>query len=166
MAPGNKIKRFHIPLIVYSPLLKQEKTFASLAVHSNITPTLLNYLAANYNFDFPDEMPFISGPLRFDSTFSSNLDVALTRSKNEIRDYVDGEYFLSDDRLYKILPGLNLEPLQNETIKKNVIEKLKRFKAKNTFACDHNRVDKRSAPKLAPFTFSASEQRIQDDLKI
>ncbi|SKC84151.1 LTA synthase family protein [Ohtaekwangia koreensis] len=166
MAPGNKIKRFHIPLIVYSPLLKQEKKFASLAVHSNITPTLLNYLAANYNFDFPDEMPFISGPLHFDSTFSSNLDVALTRSKNEIRDYVDGEYFLSDDRLYKILPGLNLEPIQNETIKKNVIEKLKRFKAKNTFACDHNRVDKRSAPKLVLFTFSASEQQILDDLKI
>lgn len=167
MPPDNKIKRFHVPLILYSPLLKQSKTFASLAVHSNITPTLLGHLASRYTLNFPKEMPFISGPLLLDTTFSSNLDLALIRNKNEIREYIQGTYFLSDNRLYTIQPGLELEPAENNPIKKTLAEKLKRFKVNSAFACDNNRVDKRASPsKPVMFTFTSAEQQLLEDIHI
>lgn len=167
MPPDNKIKRFHVPLILYSPLLTQPQTFASLAVHANITPTLLNHLATNYALHFPEEMPFIAGPLSVDTTFTSNLDLALIRNKNEIREYVQGTYFLSDNRLYTIQPGLELEPAEDNLIKKTLVEKLKRFKVNSAFACDNNRVDKRASPsKPVLFVFTAHEQHMLEDVHI
>lgn len=167
MPPDNKIKRFHVPLIVYSPLLKQSQTFASLAVHSNITPTLLNHLASQYTLHFPAEMPFISGPLSLDTAFSSNLDLALIRNKNEIREYVQGTYFLSDNRLYTIQPGLELESAEDNSTKKTLAEKLKRFKINSAFACDNNRVDKRASPsKPVMFTFTSREHQLLEDVHI
>lgn len=167
MPPDSKIKRFHVPLILYSPLLKQPQTFASLAVHSNITPTLLSHLATQYTLHFPTEMPFISGPLSLDTTFSSNLDLALIRNKNEIREYIQGIYFLSDNRLYTIQPGLELKPTEDNSIKKTLGEKLKRFKINSAFACDNNRLDKRASPsKPAMFTFTTPEQQLLEEIHI
>ncbi len=167
MPPGNKIKRFHVPLILYSPLLRQSQTFASLAVHANITPTLLNHLASQYTLHFPQEMPFIAGPLSLDTTFTSNLDLALIRNKNEIRDYIQGTYLLSDNRLYTIQPGLKLEPAEDNTVKKALAEKLKQFKINSAFACDNNRVDRRASPsKPVLFTFTAHEQQLLDEASI
>jgi tetratricopeptide (TPR) repeat protein len=167
MPPDNKIKRFHVPLILYSPLLTHTQTFASLAVHANITPTLLNHLATNYALDFPKEMPFIAGPLAVDTTFTSNLDLALIRNKNEIREYVQGTYFLSDNRLYTIQPGLELEPAEDNSVKKTLAEKLKRFKVNSAFACDNNRVDKRASPsKPVLFVFTNHEQQLLEDIQV
>lgn len=167
MPPDNKIKRFHVPLILYSPLLTRTQTFASLAVHANITPTLLSHLATNYALDFPKEMPFIAGPLATDTAFSSNLDLALIRNKNEIREYVQGTYLLSDNRLYTIQPGLALEPVEDNSMKKTLSEKLKRFKINSAFACDNNRVDKRASPsKPVLFAFTAHEQQLLEDTHV
>ena len=139
----NKMKRFHVPLIIYSPLLKQPESFSSMAIHSDITPSLLNFLSNQYGLDFPQDMPFISGPLAADKSFSSELDIALIRNKNGTNDYVEGEYLLSDDRLYTILPNLDLEPTINEQVKTRLIEKLKKFKSNSIYACDNNRLDKK-----------------------
>lgn len=167
MPPDNKIKRFHVPLILYSPLLTQAQTFASLAVHSNITPTLLNHLTSRYTLHFPAEMPFISGPLSLDTAFSSDLDLALIRNKNEIRDYIQGTYFLSDNRLYTIQPGLHLEPAADNAVKQMLVEKLRHFKINSVFACDNNRVDKRASPfKPVLFTFTAHERKLLEDIPL
>jgi tetratricopeptide (TPR) repeat protein len=114
-----------------------------MAIHSDITPSLLNFLSNQYGLDFPQDMPFISGPLAADKSFSSELDIALIRNKNGTNDYVEGEYLLSDDRLYTILPNLDLEPTINEQVKTRLIEKLKKFKSNSIYACDNNRLDKK-----------------------
>jgi lipoteichoic acid synthase len=167
MPPDNQIKRFHVPLILYSPLLKRPQNFAALAIHSNITPTLLNHLVSRYTLKFPEEMPFISGPLSTDTAFTSNLDLALIRNKNEIREYIEGTYFLSDNRLYAIKTGLELELVEDNSLKKSLAEKLKRFKISSAFACDNNRVDKRASPsKPVLFTFTAHEQQLLEDVPV
>ena len=158
LPPHEKIDRFHVPLIIYSPLLSQPESFSSLAIHSDITPSLLNLLSSDYGLRFPEQMPFISGPLSTDTKFSSNLDLALIRNKNETIDYVEGNYFLSGERLYKIHPNMELEPLQDSDIKKRLVKKLKVFKANTLYACNNNQLDKRPPTHRISLQTTKAEQ--------
>ena len=36
-----KIDRYHVPLIIYSPLLKQPAQFESISTHFDITPSVI-----------------------------------------------------------------------------------------------------------------------------
>ena len=140
----SKLNRFHVPMIIFSPLLKEPHTFSSLAVHSDITPSILGLLSMQYGYEFPAEMPFLSGPLSTSTEFSSTLDLALIRNKNGTNDYLEGEYLLSDQRLYKILPNLVLKSFSDETIKNRLAGKLKQFKVNAVDACENNRLDKKA----------------------
>ena len=41
LPPHEKIDRYHVPLIIYSPLLSKPESFSSLAIHSDITPAFV-----------------------------------------------------------------------------------------------------------------------------
>lgn len=142
LPPDSRIDRFHVPLIVYSPLIKAPHTFSGLAVHSDILPSILSLLTGLYGFEFPDRMPFLSGPISTSTAFSSQLDLALIRYKNGTNDYIEGEYFLSGDRLYRILPDLALRSADDPITKQRLAEKLKAFKARTQYACEENRLAK------------------------
>lgn len=160
MPSENKIKRFHVPLIVYSPLIAKPHVFSSLAIHSAITPTLLGLLHDKSSLRFPDEMPFISEALVADSLLSSNLDLPLIRNKNSVTEYVEGNYFLSDDRLYTIEDNLTLNPLSNPEVKARLKKKLADFQRKSIFALDNNRLDKvQSGHKANAFVLTKEEEQ-------
>jgi hypothetical protein len=160
MKQDTRIDRFHVPLIIYSSLVKTSKKFSSLNVHASVTPTLLGWFTESYKKEFPKKMPFIAGPLSFKTDFSSNLDVALIRSKNETIDYINGTDFLSGNQLYKIQPNLDLEPWNNSDVKKSLIKKLSEFKSKASFAMRNDRLDKPNHPTLLD-VFSLSEDENQ-----
>jgi tetratricopeptide (TPR) repeat protein len=146
MPSDNPLERFHVPLMIYSPLIKSAHTFSSLALHSSITPTLLSLLQEDYGMSFPAEMPFISKPLLTDSTLSSNLDVAMIRNKNSIKEYIEGNYFLSDDKLYRIESDLSLTAIHQPVDRSRLQKKLVDFQNRSTFALNKNRLDKPAIP--------------------
>jgi lipoteichoic acid synthase len=156
----SKIDRYHVPLIIYSPLATANKSFGAVGVHSSITPTLLSLMKAQYGLELPNEMPFISGPLSTAERFSSDLSIALIRNKNELKDYIEGDYFLSEERLYKIGPHLSIQPEVNEKIKKQLGDKLKQFTRRLIYVCESNQWDKKASPfHRVAFSFSPSENK-------
>ncbi|MGC4022333.1 MAG: sulfatase-like hydrolase/transferase [Cyclobacteriaceae bacterium] len=156
--PSNKLSRFHVPLIIYSPLLKQPVQFKSLVTHSSVTPSLLSLLK-NYGLTFPSEMPFISDSLSTSSHFSSNVDIALIRNKNETIDYIEGTHFLSEGRLFEIQPNFDLEPVADSEVSLRLKQKLKNFKAKSIHAIENNRLDKSTFTAKNKFVFAPDESK-------
>ncbi|MBT1700745.1 sulfatase-like hydrolase/transferase [Fulvivirgaceae bacterium PWU4] len=155
-----RLSRFHVPIIIYSPLLRQPETFGSMAVHSDIMPALLGLLRSEYGMKFPEKMPFISKTLDVKRELSATLDLALIRNKGEINDYVDGLHFLSEGRLFQITPDLGLEPVRNDALQHTLQEKLQLFKNRSVYAVEHNRVDTvASGHKLQLFTFTEHEEK-------
>ncbi len=158
---ASRIDRYHVPLIVYSPLLKEPKSFLSLSTHSDITPSILSMLSTGYSLGFPPEVTFLSQPLSTGASFSGDRDVALIRSKNTTEDYLYGEYFLSGDRLFKILPGLQLQPEDNDDVKKKIRQKLAGFKTKSIAALEGNHLyGALKERKSLPFRLSAKDEEI------
>ncbi|MGZ3822799.1 MAG: LTA synthase family protein, partial [Mucilaginibacter sp.] len=50
---SDKIDRFHVPLIIYSPMLKRTAQMSSVSTHFDISPSLLAYLKHNYKTKGP-----------------------------------------------------------------------------------------------------------------
>ena len=55
----NKIDRYHVPLIIYSPLLKRTAQFASISTHFDIAPSLLAFLHHNFALKVPSQASWL-----------------------------------------------------------------------------------------------------------
>ncbi len=167
----NKLSRFHVPLIIYSPLLKKAETFSNITTHADVTPAILNLLHSKYQIKLPDSVSFISSSEMVSKDFSSSLDLGLIRNKNETMDYIEGKFMLSENRLYEITPTLDLEPIHDDKKLHQLSEKLKAFNGKSLFACERNQLIKETnvgSPNVFKFTkdeedfFNANEVEKSD----
>lgn len=78
------------------------------------------------------------------------------RTKNNMTDYLSGEYFISDDQLYKLYEGMLLGEVKNSGIKEQLSEEFESFKARNDYVTSENKL----------IELSESQKRDLDDLNI
>lgn len=97
----SKIDRYHVPLIIYSPLLKSAKTFRKVVSHFDVAPTFLAYYKNNYQLKTPSTVAWVGKGLSEDSNLS-NQGYAIMQSKNQLVDFVKGKYHLNDRQLYQL----------------------------------------------------------------
>ncbi|MEP1257172.1 MAG: LTA synthase family protein, partial [Algoriphagus sp.] len=63
----------------------------------------------------------------------SKIAMPLMRNKNQLLEYINGEYFLSDDQLFVITDGLNIDPVEDQNIKNKLTGEFEDFKNKNNY---------------------------------
>lgn len=141
----SKIERFHVPLIVFSPLVRQPQMFSSVSSHLDVTPTILALLKERYRMRVPDDAHWLGDGIDTAREFRNIHAMPFMRVKEEIADYLDGPYFLSDDRLYRLLPGLGIEETEDPVQSDSLRRKLEHFRQVNAFVIDRNRLMPRSA---------------------
>lgn len=158
---ANRIDRFHVPLIVFSAKLKRPQTFLSVNTHHDVTPTLLSFLRHQTGMKFPSKVHWLGSLMDTTVAFHSTRSVALMRNKNELIDYIDGEYFLSGNISYRITPKFEMEQLEdNSNEGKRMKQKLASFKDINSYVFANNRIydDSMLANPRQEFTFTSIEK--------
>ncbi len=128
---STKIDRYHVPLIIYSPLLKRTQKFKAINTHFDITPSLLSFLHHQYNFKVPQEATWMGSGLDTAHNFRNIHAYPLMQTKNDITDFIMDEYMLHNDDLYKISDKMYLDPIQNDKEKGKLKAAFARFKQKN-----------------------------------
>ena len=141
MPETSPLARFHVPLIMFTPGLPAPQVLQGITSHAAVTPTLLAHLHSAYGLNFPDELPFVCGPVPSTTTFGSNLDMALMRNKNEPLDYIQGTNLMAQGRLYRIGPGLTLEPFSDATTRNALLAKARDYESRTLVAWEHNHLD-------------------------
>lgn len=136
----NRLQRFHVPFMIYSPMIKKPMVNEQLITHAQVTPTLLSYLHQTYQIAVPEQNSFIAPTFPVAAGFGSSLDIPLMRNKNEMEEYISALHLLSDGRVFQIEKGLALTPLENNTLKTTLLEKLELFKRKSNVAMNENRL--------------------------
>lgn len=126
----SKIDRYHVPLIIYSPLLKAPHTFHNQVTHFDVTPSLLAFYRENYRIQTPTEVTWIGKGLDVGTSAKSN-GAAMMQSKNQLIDFVYGDYHLSDGQLYKLDAHLNEDPIVDESSRQLLSNHFNTFKQKN-----------------------------------
>jgi uncharacterized sulfatase len=137
---SSQIDRFHVPLVIYSPMLKKAEKFSSMVTHFDLTPSLIAMLNGAKFIKRPTVASWIGHGLDNSVEFRNLQTYPLMRNKNEILDLLSEDQFLSVQTLYQISADLNIDPIENETRQILMKDELDNFIRKNNFACKNNKL--------------------------
>ena len=128
---STKIDRFHVPLIIFSPMLKRTASIQSISSQLDITPSLLAFLKKNYHLDVPSTAAWVGTGLDTDPSFRNIHSYPLKHTKTDLIDYISGMYFIDQDTLFSIGKSLDLEPIQDEGKKNELLAEFNHYKSLN-----------------------------------
>lgn len=137
---STQIDRFHVPLVIYSPLLKKAQKFSSVVSHFDIAPSFLAFLQHNYGIKQPSVSAWIGHGLDTEPSYRNIRSFPMMRNKNEFLDFIDGDNFLGDKTLYHVLENLGIDPISDRTIKDDIQNKFENFRKVNLYVTRNNRI--------------------------
>ena len=137
----NSYQRYRTPIIIYSPLLKQPKTFHSVNTHLDATAALLAFLHQNYHIELPKQNAFIGRTLDTATCFRNTQPVVFMDGSRIISDILYENYFLLGEKtLFKVHENDVLERVENDALKEKMYAMLQNFKVLNTYCCSNNKL--------------------------
>ncbi|MCX6204951.1 MAG: LTA synthase family protein, partial [Bacteroidetes bacterium] len=128
---SSKIDRYHVPLIIYSPLLNRRAKFSSVSTHFDITPTLLAWLKHSYKLQIPDTVSWMGTGLDTTRSFRNTHAYPLMQTKTDIIDFIQGEWLINANILYRINNKMGLTLEDNKSKENELKAGFERFKSKN-----------------------------------
>ena len=135
---STQIDRFHVPLIIFSPMLKSAEKFSSVVSHLDFTPSVVAFLKSKYGMKFPSLVPWLGQGFDSLATFRNTRSIPFIRTKSEIIDYLDREYFIVNDQLFKLSENMALVNMTDEKKQTEIQRKFDKFKTDNLKACYGN----------------------------
>ena len=136
----DKLCRFHVPLYIFSPMLKNPETFKSVSSHWDVTPSLLAFLMNNYKFNTLEETAWMGDGLDTAKQFRNIHKIPLMRYKGSINDFMYKDYLYSDGALYKINENFGTYKVNEEALKAAMADSLLKFKRLNAYVTQQNKI--------------------------
>lgn len=136
----DKLCRFHVPLYIYSPMLKRPEKFKSISSHLDVTPSLLSFLMHNYKFNDLGETAWLGKGLDTARYFRNIHKIPLMRYKGNINDFVYKDYLYSDGELFKINEDFGTYKVKEEELIKRIADSLLEFKKMNIYITQRNKI--------------------------
>lgn len=127
----DKIDRYHVPLIVYSPMLKRTSQIASVSTHFDITPSLLAYLKRHYHIKSPRLVSWMGQGLDTTISFRNIHSYPLIQTKTDMVDFIRGDYHINGNTLFKLSPDLSETAVQDEEKLNELKHAFEQFKNSN-----------------------------------
>lgn len=128
---STKIDRYHVPLIIFSPMLRRTAIFESISTHFDVTPSVLMWLKNSYGIKLPAMTHWMGDGLDTNRSFRNIHAYPLMQTKSTLIDFIMGEYMLNDNNLFHITPTMYLNPEQNPAKSQQLDGEFNIFKRKN-----------------------------------
>lgn len=133
----NSISRFHVPLIMYSPMLKKTRKMSSISSHFDVTPSILALLDNAYEMKMPKKVAWMGGALDMETAFRSTKNIPLMRNKNELKEYISNEKLYTNGDIMELDENMDI----SSTFGGSAVEKsLERFKSVNHYVTTENKI--------------------------
>ncbi len=116
LAPNNPLMKYHIPLILYSPLLVTNKSMNSVVSHLDITPTINAYLSKNYHYTTSPQCHWLGTTLDTSNTFLCKKDLAFMLNNRDVIDFLSDTMMISGNRLFHVNSDLSVIPTENNAV--------------------------------------------------
>ncbi|WP_347374470.1 sulfatase-like hydrolase/transferase [Aequorivita sp. Q41] len=140
IAMKDKLCRYHVPLLMYSPMLKKAEKFKSVSSHWDVTPSLLSYLTHNHKFKPLEETAWMGKGLDTVKTFRNLNSIPLMRYKGDLNDIIYKEYLFSGNELYKINERFETSKIEDAAILKTITDSLMAFKTMNAYVTQREKI--------------------------
>jgi uncharacterized sulfatase len=127
---NTNVERFYVPLIIYSPLLNRTASFKGVSSQLDITPTLLTYMANEYNLKKPTSKSWVGSNLDTSRFFNSIKFIPMKRNKTEFVDYIDRGVFHSKGQYFRLNDQMLLSESDDKITERLADAKYEEFKRK------------------------------------
>jgi len=139
---NTRLERFHVPLIVASPMLRAPRLIGSVSSHFDIAPSLLAMLSHKYGLRTPSVVTWMGSGLDVEPEFRNVHSLPLQQTKTDLKDYIAGEYYLAQGQLYRLSDGMRASEVDNPVALKRLISDFASFRDAN--------VAIENTPRLSP----------------
>ncbi|HLO42913.1 MAG TPA: sulfatase-like hydrolase/transferase [Leadbetterella sp.] len=136
----DEICRYHVPLIVHSPMLTKPEKFLGISSHMDIMPTILAMINNKYGEKNIEKVPWIGTGLSGALSFANEKNIPLSRHKGAVKDFISGSKFLSDKTLYEINEKFEISEISNDDEYNNIENKLVKFQEINNYVTQNNKI--------------------------
>jgi len=126
-----KIDRYHVPLLVFSPMLKRTAIMESVSTHFDIAPSLLAFMKNNYALKSPPVVTWMGHGLDTARSFRNIHDYPLIQTKSETVDFIMGEYHLNQNTLFRFDRSMQETTVNDPQMFNQVKAAFDNFKKKN-----------------------------------
>ena len=112
----NPIDNYHVPLIIWSPMLRESHRFPAVVTHRSITPSLLAYLKYTYGIKTPENVAWLNSGLDTCNNFRVNTFSPHFSDSRNLTGLTFGDKFITKDKTSTIdfsNGKLTLKPLNN-----------------------------------------------------
>lgn len=138
--PSDRIARYHVPFLVFSPMLRAPRHVGAVSSHFDVLPSLLAMLHRAYGMPVPERAPWLGSGLDTTTAFRHAHAVPLMRTKNELDEYLDGTLFLSGEQVYHLDSTFALSTLGDGASRAAASAALDRFRAINRYVTARDRL--------------------------
>ncbi len=128
---ATRVDRYHVPFIMYSPLLKRSAQFSSISSHLDVVPTLLNWLKS-YGVKPPALASWMGSGIDTAQNFRNIHAYPFIQTKLETVDFIMGNYWLSGEQLFQLQPNMNMQLVSDSKKEAQLKAAFDQFKIRNT----------------------------------
>lgn len=158
---GEHVDRYHVPLIVFSPLLKQPKRIRAVSSQLDVTPSLMALLSNTYGLKRPAQTPWLGTGLDMAESFRSNQQFPLKQTKTSAPEYLAGRWWLHDGKLYELQDGMHLAETDDASVLAWATQRLQRYTQANAIFMQKNALTPEgAAPKLVAYSAPAAAAEV------
>ncbi len=135
---SNSLKRYHVPLLIFSVKLKENHIFKDRVSHLDISESVLSFLQ-NYLTNIPQISTSLGGQLIYNEK-DYQKNIAFMNDNREVVDFLSGDYYLSEGEVYCVDSLLNISAIRNDSVKLILENKLNLFKNMSLYSASENKI--------------------------
>ncbi len=143
---NNPLDAYHVPLIIWSPLLEQTARFEAMVSHNDITPSILALLHENFGIATPETVSWVSEGLDTVTGFHSNIKNYFLHYSRELEDFIWGDYYYNmknkSHPLAHVTAGVNLEFVDDDEKTADMSEKFRTMVYVDNYAYSNDKIVK------------------------
>lgn len=137
----SSIERFHVPLVIYSPMLKKRRpTFYSISSHLDITPTVLAMLHSHYGIGINSVASWLGSGIDTTCTFRNIHILPFILNNKEIPEYLNHLYYLHPGGVSVLQPDFWQIEINDSKVRSELNRELEDFKILNIYTARQNRL--------------------------
>ncbi len=135
------ISRYHVPLIIYSPLLKEHNTFENVVTHNDFVPSLVTLLKNKYNLKTPSKVSWAGNCLGIDKEDSKSEMLFVEYAKGVTKILSNSYmYIREEDKTYKIDNNMSITDASNDAYHEIIKRKFDVYKNVNDYVYLNNKL--------------------------
>lgn len=100
-AQSQELEKYHVPFLVWSPMLKAPRRFPAMVSHRDVTPSFLALIKNNYPINAPEVVSWINTGLDTVSYFRANTFTPQLKSSRKMDNMVYKDCFYDEGKAYR-----------------------------------------------------------------